>query len=72
MTVFLKNINTGLTWEYDGETDFEAVNERLKSGNFELLDKDKIGEKELEKLTIPEIPTTLPTKERLISKLVKK
>lgn len=68
MTVFLKNVETGYIFEIDGENDAIAINRKLLEGKYELVNKGKIDKEELEKLEIPEIPTTQPTKNRLLNK----
>ena len=68
MTVFLKNVETGYIFEMDGENDSALINKKLLEGKYELINKGKLDKQELEKLEIPEIPTTQPTKSRLLSK----
>lgn len=68
MTVFLKNVETGFVFEVDAEQDAKMINRKLLEGKYELVDNDKTDKKELEKLEIPEIPTTQPTKNRLLNK----
>lgn len=66
MTVFLKNVETGNVFEMDGENDSALINKKLLEGKYELINKGKIDKQELEKLEIPEIPTTQPMKNRLL------
>ena len=68
MTVFLKNVETGNVFEMDGENDSALINKKLLEGKYELINKGKIDKQELEKLEIPEIPTTQPMKNRLLNK----
>ena len=68
MTVYLKNVETGHTFEFDGEKEASIVNKKLLQGKYELLNKEKIEKQELEKLEIPEVSTVLPMKKRLLTK----
>ena len=68
MTVFLKNVETGNVFEMDGENDAKLISAKLLLGKYELVNQDKMTEKELDKVDIPEISTVLPTKNRLLSK----
>jgi len=68
MTVYLKNVETGHIFEFDGEKEAQSVNKKLLQGKYELLNKEKIDKTELEKLEIPEVSTVLPMKKRLLTR----
>jgi len=67
MTVYLKNINTGLIWDYDGIEESEHINKHLQGKDFELIDQDKMTKEEKKLLKIPKTPKTITLKNQLIA-----
>jgi hypothetical protein len=72
MTVYLKNVETGHVFNFDGVADADLINKRLLAGKYELVNNDKISKAEEKVLEIPEVPTTQPIKNRLLNIVGKK